>query len=142
MFLFYVCVLAIIGSIYDYFVKDDAFRWMTTWWLWLVIIAISVPPALLAKRDRCAAGAEWLSEGKSWVKIYELTSIEAKASGTGMWITLKDKDGREVDAQAVTLQYNRRVWDLLYNGMLHSAVNGAYVNTRAQRAFRLPSNDT
>ncbi|MGH3621326.1 MAG: hypothetical protein ACRDQ5_05975, partial [Sciscionella sp.] len=85
-----------------------------------------------------SAGADWVAYGKSFVKIYELTSVEVKIGGAAHYLDIKDRHGSGIYAQVNDLQQNHELWDLVYNGLLHSVHAGkAETNKRAREYLRL-----
>ncbi len=71
-----------------------------------------------------AAGADWCRYGKYWIKIYELTEVKMRQSYTGWYIELTDADGRKLEQFIPGIQANTELWDLVYNGILHSVIKG------------------
>ena len=52
---------------------------------------------------------------------------------------LVDRDGRKLQTNISRLQDDRRIWDLAYNGILHSVVgNSADTNQLARKSLKLP----
>lgn len=116
--------------------------WTQYWPMWLVMVIAPLFAALTVRGDRCAAGAEWLRHGKTWVRLYELTQITLRRYAYDMELHLTDRGNRTVEVSTELLQHDRLVWDLTYNGLLHSTVNGAAVTTAAREALHLPANPT
>lgn len=113
--------------------------WMSTWWMWLFALAAGPLVASSVRTESCAAGAEWFAVGKSWVRTYELTVVKLKSPTNYRVIQLEDSGGRKVRTKLMTVQENQELWDLVYNGILHSVVNNkAETNALARRAFKLP----
>lgn len=99
-------------------------HWLEHWryWpLWVILVGTS---ALLyvAQRGACAAGAEWLSYRNEWVKLYELDKITCNSNVGNVDLTMKDSDGRKLSVKLADLQRDRLLWDLVYNGVLHSVI--------------------
>ncbi len=58
---------------------------------------------------------------------------------TALALVLKDRHGRRFQCQLSTLQANPKLWDLVYNGMLHSACHRrVQSNARAREHLPLP----
>lgn len=111
---------------------------LTAWPIWLIIavgvVLISSPFSYFTY----AAGADWLMversrwgvKSRAWIDLYELTKIDASYGGTTFHLWLYDKD-MGLTRSSEELQRDRRIWDLLYNGILHSVANGAQVSNQA-----------
>jgi hypothetical protein len=114
--------------------------WMSIWWMWS-FPALCIPLGLsITTHSRCAAGAEWFQHKNSWVRQYELASVKIRMRYWNRYLHLKDRDGRKVAVFTGEVQQNQRLWDLLYNGILHSVVaGGAETNRIARRALKLPA---
>lgn len=110
---------------------------MTLWPVWLVIVIGVVAATLTIGSDRCSAGADWLKYRKSWVRTYELSVITVRYSRGKPTVRLTDQDKRVIDVEAESLWADRLIWDLLYNGIRHSAAHGAAVNDAARGWFEL-----
>lgn len=67
-----------------------------------------------------AAGANWVASNTGWVDVYELTEIKTRVDVGVLKLCLTDAAERKMDTTLSFLQENRRLWDLVYNGMLHS----------------------
>ncbi|OLT48254.1 hypothetical protein BJF85_13660 [Saccharomonospora sp. CUA-673] len=103
--------------------------------MWVIIIGGALLMAAPMTVTTYAAGADWLMMRRTrwgcttrvWVDLYELTKIRAHFIGGGYHLDLDDKD----ISLAVTfpaVQADRRIWDLIYNGILHSVANGATID--------------
>lgn len=80
-----------------------------------------------------------MQNGKRWVATYELSSVKISHQSDRPDLTLKGRDGRWFGADLRELQDEPWIWDLAYNGILHSVVDGAAeadAHTRLQ--LRLP----
>ncbi|MBE9374932.1 hypothetical protein IQ251_10805, partial [Saccharopolyspora sp. HNM0983] len=82
-------------------------------------------------RVKLVAGADWFRVNRKWVDTYALTDIELRGVWFGWMLRLRDSEGRRVRTYMPDVEANRQLWALVYNGMLHSAVNGAKVNNVA-----------
>lgn len=119
--------------------KTGSSDWASKWWMWLFPLLAGLLIGLTIRADKCSAGAEWFSIGKKWVSTYELTSVQVRAPANYRKVNLEDNAGRTVGVQLTTIQEDRDLWDLVYNGILHSTVHGnAEVNALARKAFNLP----
>jgi hypothetical protein len=121
--------------------KDWNFDWVTIWYLWL--IPLLCPPIfmLAGRSSRCSAGAQWLARGGGgWVRLYEINLIKVSlaSAGTARQIELHDSCGHAMSIRVDDLQLNPKLWDLVYNGLIHSVhVNGAETNKRARDWLQL-----
>jgi hypothetical protein len=126
----------------------EGFRvsWMRYWeaWAGLVVIGFLVALTQLRGSERCcAAGVEWLSGPKGWVRIYELAKVTSLLSLGGPSISMQDKAGRRLSMPLATLQEDRVLWDLVYNGILHSVIAGnAETNGAVHLHLHLPYRST
>ena len=112
---------------------------MKYWQPWIVLPLIMIAIYSVQRTVECSVGAEWLKVGKTWVRLYELTKITAKHRSSAIHIDFKDSAGREVMVQANDLQNDRDMWDLVYNGILHSViVGGAKTNGLLHSSLRVP----
>lgn len=119
--------------------QDGSLDWMSIWWVWLIVLVVGVLVGITIRADSCTAGADWLSIGKKWVSIYELTSVKVKVPANYRLLQLTDTGGRRVSISLNTVQENQDLWDFVYNGILHSVVNGnAETNALARRSLKLP----
>jgi hypothetical protein len=94
--------------------------WMTGWVFWLIVLAGPVGIFCAARSRWIAAGAEWFAANTGWVRIYELTKVELAGSGVSPRLYLTDTAGRVAHAGLREMQANSRLWDLVYNGIIHS----------------------
>lgn len=86
-----------------------------------------------------SAGAEWVAlSDDAYVNTYELTTVKVHVDGAAHSIEMVDHNGRYLRPKIGSLQRNHRLWDLVYNGILHSVhVGGAETNKRARDYLRL-----
>jgi hypothetical protein len=132
--------------------SGDGLRMLTYWPIVaLIIITPYMMTAPLSYRT-VSAGADWFAwtPSKRWwtpwtpqphyIKTYQLTKIDGY---TPTWsrphLRLRDADGHELDAAISLYQGDRRAWDLLANGVLHSVADGATITHEAVNLFRLAS---
>lgn len=116
------------------------FGWMESRGLWAyVIFATALPVLILFRRaGALAAGAVWFRYRRKWVKTYELVEVKLDGAGSSTTLVLKDTDDRRLSLGLKELQSNPDLWDLVYNGILHSVHNGgAVVDERARERLRL-----
>lgn len=105
--------------------NSGSFHWMTAWWWWwLLMLGAGFIVYKAFSNIWVAAGASWAQTGKSWVDTYQLTSIKVGAAGANQMLRLKDSAGREASFKLRDVQRNQALWDLVYNGILHSVSDG------------------
>lgn len=128
-------VVAVLGSL----LWQDI-SWMSIWWMWIIVL-IWIPVLGFGRRgSTLATGADWLSRNKQWVKTYELTTIKLGKRAGGYNLELADREGRSFTADLYELQRKPRLWDLVYNGLLHSAArNRPDLNRLAVDMLALPN---
>jgi hypothetical protein len=117
----------------------DGTRWMAHPSMWAFIGTAAVGMTWIARERACAAGADWLARGRHWVDVYDLVRINQHNVIGDRWLSLRDSQGRRIRAKLQELHENPDVWDLVYNGMLHSTITGrAVLDHRLHRVLRLP----
>ncbi len=115
-------------------IRDGGFGWMAHWFLWAIMAPFLAILWFTNKSTRMSAGSDWIFYGKkSFIKTYELVQVNATAGGAARYLDLKDRHDNTLYVQLNDLQLNRELWDLVYNGILHSVhVNGAETNKMAK----------
>jgi hypothetical protein len=82
-----------------------------------------------------SAGAEWYGTGKRWVRIYELVQVTmSQGRRRDAYLRLVDVHGHDLQVSYAYLRRNRLIWDLVYNGILHSVIAG---NARTNMSSRV-----
>lgn len=116
------------------------FDWVRYWQIWIGLLVVGALVGFTQFRGtECSAGAVWLRGRKGWVRTYELVKVKSYPSFSGGWTRLEDRDGRILGLDHATLQQDRRLWDLVYNGILHSVIaGGAETNGAAHLNLHLP----
>lgn len=100
---------------------------------WLIVLFVPVIIFLTSRSQWMAAGADWFASDTGWVKLYELTKVELAGSGISPRLYLTDSEGRVAHAELRQIQAHPPVWDLVYNGIIHSVhARDVKVNTAAQ----------
>jgi len=113
--------------------------WMGFWQVWVVLLPMLLGIHFAVRPAECAAGAEWLRVGRKWVRLYEIVTAEADRNGSDLRVTLEDGPGRRISVRAKDLQKDRELWDLVYNGILHSVIaGGAETNSLLHSALSVP----
>ncbi|MGH3771069.1 MAG: hypothetical protein ACRDRW_06700 [Pseudonocardiaceae bacterium] len=86
---------------------------VTIWWVWLPPIIFGLAVYWGTSKNWLAAGATWLQNGEVWVDVYELVTIDVKASGAKLRLRLTDSAGRTIGALSLAdTQRNQALWDL------------------------------
>jgi hypothetical protein len=118
-------------------IRTGGLEWATVWWLWAIVIGFGLLMFYVIGRDgRACAGADWFAGSRGLVRTYELVQVKIRRSIS--WdVLLEDRHGGKAVTPLQTLQANRDLWDLVYNGIRHSVANGAKTNQRARDWFRL-----
>jgi hypothetical protein len=113
--------------------------WMTDWVAWLMVLW-PIPVFLIVRGlDLVSAGADWVRFNRRWVRTYDLARVSLTPRGAEFYVIMWDREGRKVRIPWRKLCENRALWDLVYNGLLHSAHNGPFTSNReAQRTLKLP----
>ncbi len=108
--------------------------------VWAILAGIFVVFYWFFRRDRLSAGADWVARGKKWVRLYELTKVTSHSYPYwGAGVCLCDSGGRKLRCRFVDLSSDRLLWDLTYNGILHSVIaGGAETNWQARKTLALP----
>ncbi|WP_142000661.1 hypothetical protein [Amycolatopsis cihanbeyliensis] len=136
--------LVIGGSLLGLLDGDSPFEWLLWWQSWILIIVFTILIGGPFSTIVHSAGADWLQVQRlrwgvtksNFVKLYELTKIDVSHGGTTFHLYLSDGE-RAVERSFEELQVDRRVWDLVYNGVLHSVASGATVTTKAAGILEL-----
>ncbi|WP_026360634.1 hypothetical protein [Amycolatopsis nigrescens] len=129
--------VVLLGIVYLTF-RDGGFGWMGTIWLWLLLVPWPILFLVTGRNVRMSAGADWLAYGKSFVKTYELVAVDVVIDGAAHSLKIKDSLGNGIHAQVNDLQQNHELWDLVYNGLLHSVhVGKAETGKRAREYLQL-----
>jgi len=131
-------VVSLLGLLV-YVVKDwvnghSGLSWVDTWWLWLLLLPWPFA-YLIMDRHPLWAGADWVGDPYLFVKTYELVRVRVGIASGGLAheLQLADTDGGTARYNISDLQANPELWDLVYNGLLHSVHHqGADTNQRAR----------
>jgi hypothetical protein len=122
-----------------YFAQGMSTRWMTVWPVWLVIVLASLGGYYTQRMIEISAGADWLQARRHWVKLYELTKVTLHYRGNNYWLSLQDRDDHAIRVSVNTIQKDRDMWDLVYNGILHSVIAGeAETNGQIHAIIKVP----
>ena len=115
--------------------KDGGVGWMTIYLWWLILIGISLLSVPYLRGRPFAAGAAWFRFGRRWVHTYELISVRVAAYYGFYSLKMEDADGHRISIQTGTIQQNYALWNLVYNGIVHSAYRGGLALDRVTRAM-------
>lgn len=115
-------------------------EWVTQWYMWLLPIITGFLVFITLRKDWVAAGARWLQHKNTWVDTYDLVDVTIGANGMNQVLKLTDSQGRRIQTLPLRdVQENADLWDLVYNGILHSTVNGKANPPRGTRVIlKLP----
>lgn len=97
---------------------------VTFWFAWPIYIVTGALVAFTMRQEWLAAGATWFQHKQSWVNTYELVEVKIGAASASQTLKLTDQAGQYTEAKLRDVQENPDLWDLVYNGILHSAVSG------------------
>lgn len=115
------------------------YSWLSIPWMWLFLAVAGLGMYGIFRKVDPAVGADWLKVGRTWVPLYELADIKVRHRGMSMHLDLKDGAHRKVQVRVDELQEDRDMWDLVYNGLLHSVlVNCASTNTAVHSRLKVP----
>jgi hypothetical protein len=120
--------------------RNGGIDWATSWVNWLIILIITTLGVLFAAWSvgGLAAGAEWIRYGKDWVRTYELTDVRLGVPRSPTTLVLRDTEDREFSMGLTMFQKNPDLWNLVYNGILHSVhYGGATINDHAREKLML-----
>ncbi|MBA0123993.1 hypothetical protein H0B56_00365 [Haloechinothrix sp. YIM 98757] len=130
--------------------QGDGLGIWTFWFTWLLVVVAALIGARPGTYEVDAAGADWFQREKVWfrlvrqkefVNLYELTRIDVGYRTGGTRILVLSDVLSTVRAPLMDFQMDRRMWDLVYNGILHSVAGGARVNRNAWRELELDQVD-
>lgn len=100
----------------------DGLDWARSWIGWTVLAFVVLYALQPIRRDACAAGALWVQYRRRWVRTYDLNRVSWRSAGGGSWdLTLYDSGGRRLRVPLSALVANPDLWDLVHNGLVHSA---------------------
>ena len=116
------------------------FHWVKYWWAWVGLVVIAFLIGLTQRKGtECSAGVEWLGGRKTWVRTYELVKVKLSVGVGQFSLSMQDNGGRSLSLPVSALQEDRLMWDLVYNGVLHSVIaGGAATNGQLHRYLGVP----
>ncbi|MDH6282274.1 hypothetical protein [Prescottella agglutinans] len=114
--------------------------WVSLWQPWAFALVFYAFLYWRFRDDWLVAGAVWVQVDKSWINTYELVEITFSVSGLNRVLRLKDSSGRQIYSLRLRdFQANPLMWDLAYNGILHSVASGrCEISPKAGTVSKLP----
>ncbi|SFT49511.1 hypothetical protein SAMN04487904_102515 [Actinopolyspora lacussalsi subsp. righensis] len=106
---------------------------------WVTLGSWALISGLRKHNPSLSAGVDWLThENGNFVLTYQLASVEVAGTKPHQSLRLVDVYGNEFSSDLDDPQRNRELWDLVYNGILHSVhVNGATISQSARDSLEL-----
>ncbi len=119
--------------------REGGVGWMNEPALWAIIAAAALVTYLSFRREpELLAGADWVRAAE-WVDLYRLTMVKFVVSGATHKLVVQDERGRRARAFVMRFQNNQALWDLVYNGILHSVYSHSVeTNRNARNKLLLP----
>nr|WP_245959023.1 hypothetical protein [Rhodococcus gordoniae] len=132
-------LIAAILVVYLTVINGD-FRWIHWWIMWVIIPGSSLLLFFGKGNHWTAAGATWVQWHDSWVDTYHLTRIRFSADGPSRVLRLKDAHGNKIHSFKISeIQRNPDLWDLVYNGILHSVAFGnCDIDAKTRHILKIP----
>ncbi|MEV0947128.1 hypothetical protein [Rhodococcus sp. NPDC049939] len=120
--------------------EEGGFDWTSDWGYWLLAALTGAFMYWRVGQEWMAAGAVWVQEGPKWVNTYELVRIRFSVDGLRRVLRLKDAEGREIHSFRLRdVQSNPQMWNLVYNGILHSVASGnCDISNKARKVLQIP----
>ncbi|MER6990993.1 hypothetical protein ABT337_17790 [Saccharopolyspora hirsuta] len=116
---------------------QGGFEWMADPIPWVMIGIAAIITLARDWNTRLVAGADWLRVNRRWIDTYRIKDIKLYGIIAGWTLRLEDTEGRKVRVYIGTLETNRELWALVYNGLAHSIKEGATVNALAANMIEL-----
>ncbi|WP_277370744.1 hypothetical protein [Rhodococcus rhodochrous] len=128
-------LLAVFGTI-----SAGGFSWVLEWWAWGLLAFFPWMMFRASGNHWAAVGAGWVQWRSSWVDTYQLTRIQFSADGYSRVLRLKDALGNEIHSFKISeIQRNPDLWDLVYNGILHSVASGnCDIDAKTRHILKIP----
>ncbi|WP_183130497.1 hypothetical protein [Rhodococcus sp. SBT000017] len=126
--IFYLCLFAVSGTIIY-----RGFEWTSNWFLWVFITVICVAMYFHLKKDRVVAGSRWVQQRDEWISTYEITKIRSTTVGLNRASKIEDVHGNKLILVLRDAQMNPLLWNLVYNGIVHSVAHGNCDISKAAR---------
>ncbi len=131
-------LIAAILVVYLTVINGD-FRWIHWWIMWVIIPGSSLL-LFFGKGNHWTAAAPPGSNGTTAVDTYHLTRIRFSADGPSRVLRLKDAHGNKIQSFKISeIQRNPDLWDLVYNGILHSVASGnCDIDAKTRHILKIP----
>ncbi len=119
-------------------IRDQGLGWIDNWTLWCVALAGGAFMYWRGGHNWMAAGSQWVQSGPQWINTYEIVRIRFSVDGLHRVIRLKDSSGQELTLELRNAQGHPLLWDLVYNGLLHSVASGhCDISKKARKVLKL-----
>lgn len=125
----FIFSLAIIAFIIPY----RGFDWVSDWFPWCFAAVMTALFYRKISKDQVVAGARWVQQRDQWVSTYELTKIRSTNVGLKRASSIQDVHGNKFVLVLRDAQQNPLLWDLVYNGIVHSVTSGNCDISKAAR---------
>lgn len=109
------------------------FDWISMWFPWVFILGLTFLQYRKVLGDRVLAGSRWVQQRDKWVSTYELTKIRSTTNGLNRASKIEDANGNKLTLVLRDAQENPLLWDLVYNGIVHSVASGNCDISKAAR---------
>ncbi len=116
------------------------FDWVDHWFPWIWMALSGAFFYWRTGQEWMAAGAVWVQEGPFWVNTYELVRIRFSVDGLNRVLRIEDAEGRKIHSFGLRdAQSDPQMWDLVYNGILHSVASGnCDISRKARKVLQIP----
>ena len=114
-------------------VFNQGVGWVLLWWAWAGLAGFGAVGYAAAAGGTCAAGTAWFACGQHRVRQYELTAVRVRSHR----LQVVDRHGGRISVPLDEVQQDPRLWDLVRDGIAHSAGAGAATNRAARRTLDL-----
>ncbi|MEV0947127.1 hypothetical protein [Rhodococcus sp. NPDC049939] len=121
-------------------VKEGGFGWVDHWFPWIWMVLMGAFMYWRTGQEWMAAGAVWVQDGPFWVNTYELVRIRFSVDGLNRVLRIEDSEGRKIHSFGLRdVQSNPQMWNLVYNGILHSVASGnCDISRKARKVLQIP----
>lgn len=127
-FVFILILLAAVSLI-----SGEGLEVLTFWPGWGIVLVAALLMAKPWQVNTIAAGSDWLQSRTTGLRkrsgpvlnLYQLIRIRTSVAAGSRYLDLTDSTGYRRGMTFVEWQTDQRIWDLVYNGILHSVADGA-----------------
>lgn len=131
-------MLLFVFGVLCFTVPSLGFEWLTSWWAMCIVVGLPLLQYHKVLGDRVLAGARWVQQRDKWVSTYELARIRSTTVGLYRAMNIKDIHGNNFILVLHDAQMNPQLWDLVYNGILHSVTHGdCDISNAARRILKV-----